>query len=175
MIKILINGCNGKMGQVVSDLATSNSEEFEVVAGFDKEAKDYSYPVYTNINDIKEIPDVIIDFSIPKATFAILEYAKEKKIPIVIATTGFSDEELKTIEEYSTELKETHAPKSEEIDFAPKKEYMGLVNIYKRGLEGKDVEDQVQDKLTICEWTERAYNLVKDKIDSTVPGDSGNL
>ena len=81
----------------------------------------------------------------------------------------------KTIEEYSTELKESHAPKSEEIDFAPKKEYMGLVNIYKRGLEGKDVEDQVQDKLTICEWTERAYNLVKDKIDSTVPGDSDNL
>ena len=104
MIKILINGCNGKMGQVVSYLATSNSGEFEVIAGFDKETKKYSYPVYTNINDIKEIPDVIIDFSIPKATFNILEYARKNNISTVIATTGFSEEENNKILEISKEI-----------------------------------------------------------------------
>ncbi len=104
MIKVLINGCNGKMGQEVAK-QIAKTEDIEVLAGVDKaDLGDNEFPVFTEISKINCTPDVIIDFSIPKATFAILEYAKENKIPIVIATTGFSDEELKTIEDYSREI-----------------------------------------------------------------------
>lgn len=78
---------------------------------------------------------------------------------------------IKTIEEYSTELREVHTAVSEDLNFAPKTEYLKLVGIYKRGIEGKDVDDAVQDKLTHCEWTETAYNLVKEKIDSSLPSE----
>lgn len=101
MIKVLINGCNGKMGQEVIK-AIHDNEKFTVLNGVDKEENpDYIFPVYTNINDIKEKPDVIIDFSIPVATTQILEYAKSNKVPIVIATTGLSEEQKQKIKEYS--------------------------------------------------------------------------
>ena len=101
MIKVLINGCNGKMGQEVIK-AIHDNEKFTVLNGVDKEENpDYIFPVYTNINDIKEKPDVIIDFSIPVATMQILEYAKSNKVPIVIATTGLSEEQKQKIKEYS--------------------------------------------------------------------------
>ncbi len=101
MIKVLINGCNGKMGQEVLN-AINNNENFEVLNGVDiKENPDYTFPVYTNTNEIKEKPDVIIDFSVPVATMKILEYAKENNVPIVIATTGLSEEEKQKIKEYS--------------------------------------------------------------------------
>lgn len=101
MIKVLINGCNGKMGQEVIK-AISNNENFTVLNGVDKEENsDYIFPVYTDVNDIKEKPDVIVDFSVPVATMQILEYAKNNKIPIVIATTGLSEEQKQKIKEYS--------------------------------------------------------------------------
>ena len=101
MIRVLINGCNGKMGQEVAKSATL-TPDIEVLCGVDKvDIGDNQFPVFTNISDINLIPDVIIDFSIPKATFEILEFAKNNSIPIVIATTGFSEEEQKLINEYS--------------------------------------------------------------------------
>lgn len=104
MVKVLINGCNGKMGQEVAK-AVKNTPDIEVLCGVDKlDTGDNNFPVFTDINDINLIPDVIIDFSIPIATFNILKYAKENKIPIVIATTGFSDEELEEIKKASNEL-----------------------------------------------------------------------
>ena len=100
-MKVLINGCNGKMGQEVAK-AVKEMQDMEVVCGVDKiDTGDNFFPVFTKIQDIDIIPDVIIDFSVPQATFAILEYAKQKKIPIVIATTGFSDTEMKKIEKIS--------------------------------------------------------------------------
>ena len=101
MIRVLINGCNGKMGQEVAK-AVRITPDIEVLCGVDRiDTGDNSFPVFTNINDINVIPDVIIDFSIPVATFNILEFASKYKIPTVIATTGFSDEDLVKIEEYS--------------------------------------------------------------------------
>lgn len=101
MIKVLINGCNGKMGQEVLN-AINNNENFEVLNGVDiKENPEYNFPVYTSVSEIKEKPDIIIDFSVPVATMKILEYAKEKKVPIVIATTGLSDDQKQKIKEYS--------------------------------------------------------------------------
>ena len=101
MINVLVNGCNGKMGQEVIN-KINNFDKFKVVCGVDINNTDkYSFPVYNNVNNIKEKIDVIIDFTIPKATMNILEYAKSKRIPIVIATTGLSKEENDYIKECS--------------------------------------------------------------------------
>lgn len=101
MIRVLINGCNGKMGQEVAKSVTL-TPDIEVLCGVDRiDTGDNNFPVFTNIDDINVIPDVIIDFSVPESTFKILEFANKNKIPTVIATTGFSDNEFKKIEEYS--------------------------------------------------------------------------
>lgn len=94
----------GKMGQEVANKARI-TEGVEVFAGVDvKDSGDNFFPVYTDLNDIKEMPDVIIDFSVPEASFKILEFAKKNKIPAVIATTGFTDDELKRVREYGKEI-----------------------------------------------------------------------
>ncbi len=101
MIKVLINGCNGHMGQIlVNEIDRFN--ELVLMAGFDvfDEGKN-TFPVYSKIEDITEKPDVIVDFSVPVATMNILEYAVSSKTPIVIATTGFSKEQLEEIKEAS--------------------------------------------------------------------------
>ena len=104
MLEVLVNGCNGKMGKVVCELIKQN-ENLNVQAGFDKSSNsDFSFPVYTKIEDIKEKPDVIIDFSLPIATLNILEYANKNNIPIVIATTGFTEEQEDKIREYSKNI-----------------------------------------------------------------------
>ena len=101
MIEVMVNGCNGKMGQIVGELVDKN-ENMVLKCGVDKVDTGYlTYPVYTDVNQITEKPDVIIDFSIPVATFVILEYAKKNNVPVVIATTGFTGEEEKKIIEYS--------------------------------------------------------------------------
>lgn len=104
MLKVLINGINGRMGQEVLK-QVEIADDFEVCCGVDKFSNNATkFPIYTDVNLIKETPDVIIDFSVPEASMNILEFAKNKKIPIVIATTGFSDEELSIINQYSKEL-----------------------------------------------------------------------
>ncbi|MBR2744761.1 MAG: 4-hydroxy-tetrahydrodipicolinate reductase [Clostridia bacterium] len=101
MIKVLINGCNGKMGQEVAKIVNSDND-CVLVGGVDKEnTGEYTFPVYTNVDNIKEEADVIIDFSIPIATMNILRYAKDKHIPIVIATTGINEEQEAEIREAS--------------------------------------------------------------------------
>ena len=101
MIEVMVNGCNGKMGQIVCDLV-SNNERLILTGGIDRENNGLmTFSVYTDTNMIEKKPDVIIDFSIPIATFKVLEYAKKENVAVVIATTGFTKEEEEKIEEYS--------------------------------------------------------------------------
>ena len=103
-MKVLLNGASGKMGGEVLK-AIEQQPEFEVFCGFDCiESTDKGFPVYSDINKIKEEVDVIIDFSVPVATFKILEYAEKTNTPIVIATTGFTQEEINKIEEISKKI-----------------------------------------------------------------------
>lgn len=103
MINILINGCNGKMGQIVCDLV-HKSDDMNLIAGVDIFTNNSSFPIYSSFDLIKDNIDVIIDFSIPSATFKALDYAIKTKTPIVIATTGFSEEETQKINELSKKI-----------------------------------------------------------------------
>ena len=101
MLNVLVNGCNGKMGNVVCELIAER-DNMQVIAGFDKVSySDSKFPIFTDINSINITPDVIIDFSLPVATLNILDYAKINKIPMVIATTGFTPEQTDEIESAS--------------------------------------------------------------------------
>ena len=102
-MNILLNGALGKMGEEVIK-AVEKNKDFKIICGFDTKKENKKFPVYNDTKDIKETPDVIIDFSKPEGSLEILKYAKEKNIPIVIATTGFNEEETKQIEEYSKEI-----------------------------------------------------------------------
>lgn len=103
MINIIVNGCNGVMGQVLCN-EIMNGEDMNIVAGIDRSPDkfEHSFPVYKDIKDVKDTCDVIIDFSNPYYLKELLKYSKENNTPLVIATTGYSDEELKEIENFST-------------------------------------------------------------------------
>jgi 4-hydroxy-tetrahydrodipicolinate reductase len=101
MIKIIMHGCNGKMGQVISQLVKEDPEA-EIVAGLDtKDTIENGYPVFTNVNECNIEADVIIDFSIAKAVDPLIEYAKERSLPLVLCTTGLSEDQLKKVKEAS--------------------------------------------------------------------------
>jgi len=93
MIKVLVNGVNGKMGKnIVKQI--ENHEDLNVVAGVDLiRSRNNDFPIYQNIENVVEVADIIIDFSVPEASMKALRYAMKKGVPIVIATTGFSMEE----------------------------------------------------------------------------------
>ncbi len=104
MTKIIMNGCNGKMGQVVSRLAGEDNG-CEIVAGFDvNDSVENSYPVFTDPRDFTGEADVVIDFSHPSALTGILSYCKERRIPVIICTTGLSDAQKKEFTDASKEI-----------------------------------------------------------------------
>lgn len=94
MIKIILCGCNGKMGQVISEIVGKDAEA-QIVAGVDlnTEAKN-GYPVFAQIAACDREADVIIDFSHPSVLSEMLQYSVEKQIPLVLCTTGLSQEQL---------------------------------------------------------------------------------
>ena len=75
-----------------------------IVAGVDITEGTADFPVYSNISEVKEAADVIIDFSSPKALSSLLEYAVSKNVPIVLCTTGFSEEQLADIKAASQKV-----------------------------------------------------------------------
>ena len=103
MTRIIMIGCGGKMGKVISDIVRADSEA-EIVAGVDVNTSwSNDYPVYASVNDVKEEADVIIDFSSPVVLDDILSYSKKNNVAAVLCTTGYSDSDIKKINEASTE------------------------------------------------------------------------
>lgn len=104
MTRIIMNGCNGKMGQVITRLAAEDSDA-EIVAGFDiKDDKENTYPVFTNPEDFEGEADVVIDFSHPSSLTGILSFCKKRKLPVIICTTGLSSEQKEEFKEASKEI-----------------------------------------------------------------------
>ena len=104
MVKVIMHGCNGKMGQMISGLIAAD-EEIELVAGIDAydEGKN-PYPVFTNIKDCDVEADAIIDFSTALAVDGLLDYCVEKKLPAVVCTTGLSEEQIAKLKEASKQV-----------------------------------------------------------------------
>lgn len=104
MVKIIMHGCNGHMGQVISELVEKDAD-VEIVAGIDiADNGKNSYPVFTNMEDCNVEADAIIDFSSAKAVDALLDYSAKRKIPVVVCTTGLSEEQLAHLEETSQKV-----------------------------------------------------------------------
>lgn len=104
MIKVIMHGCNGKMGQVITELLKEDKEA-QIVAGIDiSDNKDNGYPVFTNINNCNVDADVIIDFASSLATDSLLDYSVNNQIPVVLCTTGLSEEQLARIEKESKKV-----------------------------------------------------------------------
>ncbi len=106
MTSIILNGANGKMCENVFKLVENNPENFKIVLGIDpnpNSKKFYNFKVERNFpNDV--VADVVIDFSNPNSLDAILSYAQNKKTPIVIATTGYSKEQIEKIKNASKNI-----------------------------------------------------------------------
>lgn len=99
MVRAIMHGCNGKMGQVISGLAKAD-EQIEIVAGIDRYMGiTNDYPVFDSIEKCDVEADVVIDFSNAAAVDALLAYCVEKALPVVLCTTGLSEEQLAKVEE----------------------------------------------------------------------------
>jgi 4-hydroxy-tetrahydrodipicolinate reductase len=99
MTKVIMHGCNGKMGCVISDLA-KEMEGIEIVAGVDMADKGlHDYPVFTSLEACDVKADVIIDFASAKAVDHLLDYCAEYKMPLVLCTTGLSQEQIDKVGE----------------------------------------------------------------------------
>ena len=99
MTNIILCGCSGHMGHVVTEIAAADAE-VEIVAGIDLSGtKDASYPVFKDLKDCDVKADALIDFSSPKALDAILTYCMEKNVPAILCTTGYTDAQMEQIHE----------------------------------------------------------------------------
>lgn len=104
MTEIIMVGCNGKMGQVISNLVKQD-DSIKIVAGvdmFDDGRNDY--PVFRNIEECTITADALIDFSNPKGLDLLLEVGSARNLPMVLCTTGYSEEQILQIQEASKQV-----------------------------------------------------------------------
>lgn len=94
MIKIMMHGCNGKMGRMITEIV-KNDENAVITAGVDTYTETPNdYPVFDSVKKCTEDADVVIDFSNAGAVDSLLDYCVDKKLPVVLCTTGLSEEQL---------------------------------------------------------------------------------
>ena len=106
MVKIIMHGCNGHMGQVITGLVKEDANA-EIIAGIDMNDNGQNdYPVFKSLAECDVPADVVVDFSSYKAADALLDACKEKKLPLVLCTTGLTEDQLKKA--YRKLAKENH-------------------------------------------------------------------
>ncbi|CUM92371.1 Dihydrodipicolinate reductase [[Ruminococcus] torques] len=104
MVKILMHGCNGKMGRMITEIV-KNEEDAVIAAGVDKfTGIPNDYLVFEEITQCDVDVDVVIDFSNAGAVDELLDYCVKKSLPVVLCTTGLSDEQLKKVDECSEKI-----------------------------------------------------------------------
>lgn len=104
MVRVIMHGCNGKMGQMITNIM-KDDKDAQIVAGIDPFDDGHnSYPVFSSIDTCIVKADVIIDFTSAKAVDKLLAYSKEKNVPVVLCTTGLSEEQLKKISDVSKDV-----------------------------------------------------------------------
>lgn len=101
MVNIIMHGCNGKMGRVITGIVEAD-ENAAIAAGVDIFDDGHnSYPVFKGIKECTVPADVIIDFASAKAVDDLLDYVESKKIPLVLCTTGLSEEQINRVSQVS--------------------------------------------------------------------------
>lgn len=101
MVRILLNGCCGKMGQIIVE-SSNNFPNIEIVAGIDKYPNNkYNFKIFTNVNEVDIDYDVLIDFSRPEALKDLLNLSIRKNKPIILCSTGYNEKDLDLITEKS--------------------------------------------------------------------------
>ena len=104
MTRVIMHGCNGRIGQTISSLLAEDAG-MKIVAGIDKiDFGKNAYPVYENIVECDLEADVLIDFSNANAVDRLLKYATGRKLPVVLCTTGLSEEQLNKVDEASKQI-----------------------------------------------------------------------
>ena len=103
MVKVVLNGCCGKMGKMITECCTK-FKNVEIVAGIDRFPSDISYPVFSSPEELNIEYDVLLDFSRADALNSLLALTEKTRKPLVICSTGFSDEQLALIDEKSKTL-----------------------------------------------------------------------
>lgn len=96
MIKVLLSGACGRMGRFVAD-CISGQDNMQISAGVDVINAALDFPVFSDFSKVTARPDVIIDFSNVSVLDSLLDYAVKNSVPTVIATTGYSDEQIAKI------------------------------------------------------------------------------
>ena len=101
MTKMIMHGCNGRMGHMIIDLVKED-ENIEVVAGVDAFGEsNYDFPVFKSLSECDVEADVIVDFSNASAVDGLLDHCVSRKIPVVLCSTGLSEEQLAKVNEAS--------------------------------------------------------------------------
>ncbi|MDO4803903.1 MAG: 4-hydroxy-tetrahydrodipicolinate reductase [Lachnospiraceae bacterium] len=104
MVDIILHGCSGFMGQVVTDIAAADAD-VRIVAGIDvADRGNKDYPVYTEAAQCRETAECIIDFSNAKAIDGLLDYAIARSLPVVLCTTGLTEAQLGKVEDASKKI-----------------------------------------------------------------------
>ena len=103
MINILLSGACGKMGNAVARCCKEETD-VKIIAGVDKAEVLCDFPVYKSFDDVKTIPDVIIDFSHISVLESLLDFAIKNNVAVVLATTGYSAEQIKKINDASKKI-----------------------------------------------------------------------
>ena len=104
MTNIAICGANGKMGKTVYN-CVKERENCKVVAGIDVFTEQYAdFPIVSKPSELPVKPDVIIDFSNPASLDGLLEYCLSTGTPIVVASTGYSEEQIQQIKSASQQI-----------------------------------------------------------------------
>ena len=104
MVRLIMHGCNGKMGQVITKIVKDDANA-EIVAGVDKyQGIQNQYPVFSDVSECDIEADVVIDFSNAAAVDGLLDYCVNKQVPVVLCTTGLSEEQLVKVRETSEKV-----------------------------------------------------------------------
>lgn len=99
MTKIIMHGCNGKMGQVITELVEADADVM-IVAGIDLADDGHNdYPVFASLDECNVDADVIIDFASAKAIDGLLDYCETHGMPVAVCTTGLSEAQTARIGE----------------------------------------------------------------------------
>ncbi len=104
MVKMIMHGCNGRMGHVIVDLVAAD-DAIEIVAGVDAYGEStYSFPVFKTLSECNVDADVIVDFSNASAVDGLLDHCAAKGIPVVLCSTGLSEEQLSKVKDTSNKV-----------------------------------------------------------------------